>query len=80
MWISTIEGRFTRLRGTIETTEDGQLKVVEAFIPAGSVDTGVPERDTHVRSPDFLDAAKYPELTFRTTTVEPLGQGRYRVL
>ena len=77
--ISTIEGRLTRVRGMIETTEYGQLKAIEAFIPAGSVDTGVSERDTHLRSADFLDAAKYPELTFRTTAVEPLGHGRYRV-
>jgi polyisoprenoid-binding protein YceI len=42
------------VRGTIETTEDGQLKAIEAFIPARSVDTGVSERDTHLRSPDFL--------------------------
>ncbi len=74
-----VEGRFTRVRGTVETTEDGQLKAIEAFIPAASVDTDVSERDTHLRSPDFLDAAKYPELTFRTTTVQPLGGGRYRV-
>ncbi len=77
--ISTIEGRFTRVRGTIETTEDGQLKAIEAFILAGSVDTGVSERDTHLRSPDFLDAAEYPELTCRTITVEPLSDDQYRV-
>ncbi len=76
--ISTIKGRFTQVRGTIETTEDGQLKAIEAFIPAGSVETGVSERDTHLRSTDFLDAAKCPELTFRATAVEPLGGGRYR--
>jgi len=77
--ISTIEGRFTRVRGTVETTEDGQLKAIEAFIPAASVDTGVSERDTHLRSPDFLDAAKYPELTFRAAAIERLGDGQYRV-
>ena len=78
--ISTIRGRFTHVRGTIETTEDGQMKTIEAFIPAGSIDTGVSERDTHLRSADFLDAAKCPELTFRTTTVEPLSGERYRGL
>lgn len=77
--ISTIEGRFTRVRGTVETTEDGQLKAIEAFIPAASVDTGVSERDTHLRSPDFLDAAKFPELMFRAAAIERLGDGQYRV-
>jgi polyisoprenoid-binding protein YceI len=48
MGISSIEGRFTHVRGTIKTTDDGQLKVIEAFIPARSVNTGVSERDTHL--------------------------------
>ncbi len=77
--ISSIQGRLTRVRGTIEATEDGRLEAIEAFIAADSVDTGVSERDAHLRSADFLDAARYPELSFRTSTVEALEGRRYRV-
>lgn len=79
MGISTIRGRFKHVHRTIEATEDGRLQRIEASIAARSIDTAVPERDTHLLSPDFLDAANYREVTFRSTAVEALGGGRYRV-
>lgn len=79
MAISTVRGRFKKVSGTIETTGDGELKHIEAVIEAGSIDTAEPQRDAHLRSPDFLDAEHYPHLVFRSTTVEAQGDGRYLV-
>ncbi|MBI4278835.1 MAG: YceI family protein, partial [Armatimonadetes bacterium] len=79
MAISTVRGRFKKFSGTIETAEDGALKSLEATIDAGSIDTGESQRDGHLRSPDFLDAEKYPQITFRSTAIQTLGEGRHRV-
>ena len=51
---------------------------VEAHIDASSIDTGMEARDAHLRSADFLDAATYPELLFRSTHIEQSGDG-YRI-
>lgn len=44
-------------------------------IEAASIDTGVSQRDDHLRSPDFLDAGRFPEVRFRGTALEPAGAG-----
>lgn len=77
--ISTVRGRFREFTGAVDLDEDGVLRGVEATITAQSIDTGVEQRDQHLRSPDFFDAARFPTLEFRSTRIEPQGQGRYRV-
>ncbi|HYM90914.1 MAG TPA: YceI family protein [bacterium] len=79
MSISKIRGRFRKLRGVIETSDDGVLQTINLMIEAGSIDTGDSRRDAHLISPDFLDAAQHPSLVFRSTKVDALGNGRYRV-
>jgi polyisoprenoid-binding protein YceI len=79
MGMFTVRGQFTKIGGSVEADEDGQLTAVHAVVDASSVSTGDPKRDGHLRSPDFLDAEHYPRLTFASTAVEPLGFGRYRV-
>lgn len=79
MAIATVRGRFKKVNGWVETDGDGALQAIEANIEAASIDTGEPQRDAHLRSPDFLDAEKYPYLIFRGTAVEALQDGRYRV-
>lgn len=77
--ISTVRGRFKKVSGVVETTDDGTLKAVEAMIDASSIDTGEPKRDAHLRSGDFLDCETCPVLTFRSTAITPLGEARYVV-
>ena len=47
---------------------------------AWHIDTGAPQRDAHLRSPDFFDVEKYPQLRFRSTRIERLEGERYRVV
>jgi polyisoprenoid-binding protein YceI len=80
MVVSKVRGRFTRWSGTIAMDERDPTKArVEIAIEPASVDTGVEQRDTHLRSPDFFDVERYPGMTFRSTRIERAGEGRYRL-
>lgn len=80
MMFTTVKGRITGLSGTIIThgTDPAQSSV-EAQLDASSITTGNEMRDNHMRSPDFLDVANYPTITFKSTRVEPQGGDRMRV-
>lgn len=68
--ISSVRGRFTDFAATVEIAPDDVGKSrVEAVIKAASIDTGNGMRDTHLRSADFLDVERYPEITYRSTGV-----------
>jgi polyisoprenoid-binding protein YceI len=81
MVVSKVRGRFTKYSGEL-TLDDGDLtrSSVEAVIDAGSIDTGTAQRDAHLRSPDFFDVERFPELRFRSTRIEKLSDARYRVV
>jgi polyisoprenoid-binding protein YceI len=52
---------------------------VQVSLPLSTLDTQVAALDMHLRQADFLDAAKYPQVTFHSTQVQPLGGNRFRV-
>ncbi|HLK11923.1 MAG TPA: YceI family protein [Candidatus Binatia bacterium] len=81
MMVSTVRGGFDKVTGTVEEdpADLGKSKV-EATIDAASVDTRVAKRDDHLRSPDFLDVAHHPTITFRSKRAEKAGAGRWRLV
>jgi polyisoprenoid-binding protein YceI len=74
MMISNVKGQFQKTSGTIIANgNDPSSAQIDATIDASSVDTRVEGRDAHLKGPDFLDVAKYPTITFKSTVVEAAG-------
>ncbi len=81
MVISKVRGRFTKWNAKLALdTADLARSDVEVEIEAASIDTGVADRDTHLRSADFLDAEKFPTLRYRSRRVEAPSKDRLRVI
>lgn len=77
--ISSVHGRFTDFGGRIEIAEDVSRSRVDAVIRAAGIDTGNEMRDKHLRSPDFLDVDRYPEISYSSTSLDPAGPDRWTV-
>jgi polyisoprenoid-binding protein YceI len=78
--VTTVRGAFEDFEGTAHLdVADPAASSVQLRIRAASIDTGVADRDAHLRSPDFLDVETYPELVFSSTEVEQLDEDTYRV-
>jgi polyisoprenoid-binding protein YceI len=73
MVVSKVRGRFDKFEATIVTADDPLQSSIEATIDAGSINTNQEQRDTHVRSADFLDVENHPAITFRSSAVRPAG-------
>jgi polyisoprenoid-binding protein YceI len=83
MMFTTVRGRFKDVKGTIEADEQNpDRSSVNVEIRTASIDTGSADRDTHLRSADFLDVENYPTITFRSKRVEGAAKqegDRFRV-
>jgi PAS domain S-box-containing protein len=80
MKFMTVHGRFRDFSGWVEV--DGQdltTARAECRIRTASVDTGSLDRDYHLSSPDFFAVERFPEMVFRSTAVQPLGDERFRM-
>jgi len=78
--VSTVRGAFTKLNGSVlyDPANPGK-SAIQVTIDATSVDTRVEKRDNDLRSPNFLDAQKYPTITFQSKKVEAAGEGKLKV-
>jgi len=73
--LSRVNGKFTDFTVTLTNDEKDITKSsVNVVIKAASINTGIPARDTHLRSADFFDAEKYPEITFQSKRIEKKGK------
>jgi len=80
MMVTNVRGQFNNVTGTIKfDPSDIGNSSVEAKIEMSSLTTGNEKRDEHLRSADFFDAAQYPEITFKSTKVEPAGSNHGRI-
>lgn len=80
MMISKVRGVFENFTGSVALDEENpENTAVEVEIDASSINTREERRDAHLRSADFLDAENYPTLTFRSKTVERLGENAARM-
>jgi polyisoprenoid-binding protein YceI len=78
--VSTVRGAFTKLSGSVvyDPANPGK-SAIQVTIDAASVDTRVEKRDNDLRSSNFLDAQKYPTITFQSKKVEAAGEGKLKV-
>ncbi len=80
MMITNVKGHFTGVTGVLTLDEQDITKShVEASIDAASINTREADRDTHLKSADFLDVEKFPKLTFTSTRVTRTGEGEVEV-
>jgi polyisoprenoid-binding protein YceI len=75
LMVAKVRGRFAGARGVLVIAEDPVESTAEITIAASTIDTGVDDRDAHLKSPDFLEVDKFPEITFRSTGLEHAGGG-----
>ncbi|MGH9524346.1 MAG: YceI family protein [Terriglobales bacterium] len=80
MMISNVKGQFTGVSGKLSLDEANVTDSrIEATIDAASINTREPDRDKHLKSPDFFDVEKFPTLLFQSTRITRKGEGELAV-
>jgi polyisoprenoid-binding protein YceI len=80
LMVTKVRGHFADFDGSITVAEDPTQSTAEATLRTVSIDTGTADRDNHLRSGDFLEAEKYPEITFRNARVLSQDGTGFRVV
>ena len=74
-FLGTTHGKFTKFEGKIDIDrEHPEKSSVVAKIDVASINTGIVKRDNHLRSPEFFNVAKFPEITFKSRSVKQTDQ------
>jgi polyisoprenoid-binding protein YceI len=80
MMVSNVGGSFHEVKTTVDLDEKNPSKsTVEFTIATSSIDTQNADRDKHLKSPDFFDVTKFPNLTFKSTKITAAGKNKFKV-
>jgi polyisoprenoid-binding protein YceI len=78
--ISETEGKFTKFDGTVLSDKsDFSDAKIDFTIDVNSINTENDQRDGHLKSPDFFDVAKYPNITFKSKSLKAVGKNKYKL-
>jgi polyisoprenoid-binding protein YceI len=75
--ITTVKGQFTKFEGALEVDDDGAR--ARGTVDVASVDTREPQRDEHLRSPDFFEVESFPRIAFQSTAIRPLDDDEFEI-
>ncbi|MDO8210896.1 YceI family protein [Conexibacter sp. CPCC 206217] len=78
MGIATVKGKFKEFAGSLTIAEDGTA-TASGTVQVASVDTNEAQRDEHLRSPDFFDAATHEQITFTSTAITPVDDETFKI-
>ena len=79
LMVTKVRGKLTGVSGAVHIAEDPKESSVAVTIDPATVETGDDKRDAHLRSPDFFDVERYPEISFRSTNLEGGSPGHFLV-
>ncbi|MEE8409422.1 MAG: YceI family protein [Myxococcota bacterium] len=80
MMVTNVRGELTNVTGTLELDDKNITKsTIQIEIDAATIDTRNEKRDGHLKSPEFLDVAKFPKITFKSTKIRKAGKGKLKV-
>jgi polyisoprenoid-binding protein YceI len=80
MGLSEMHGVFRKFDGELQLdVKDLAKSSVSVTIDVASIDTGVDKLDEHLRTPDFFDVGKFPQIAFKSTKVEPTGANSFKL-
>ncbi|MDP3681258.1 MAG: YceI family protein [Flavobacterium sp.] len=81
MMFTNVSGKFSKFDATIEAEDnDFENAKIEFTGAIDSITTGNADRDTHLLSPDFFDAAQFPEIKFSATSFTKINEGEYELV
>jgi polyisoprenoid-binding protein YceI len=78
--IATVRGTFGSFEGTFEVGDDLASARAYGSVEAASVNTQEPQRDDHLRSPDFFDVERFPRIEFSSKEIRPLDEDHFEIV